>query len=132
MDKKNIDDEIIPQIAGDPNNEYINDLSNHEIDVIYENYYEKELLKKKKNILDMSLNEIIHNTINFIDNFQSDYSSKVYEYEYENITDKKNNIIKYLTAFGLYIRENDNIIYLGIILIILSFIIYLFSISTLA
>ena len=130
MDKKNIDDEIIPQIAGDPNNEYINDLSNHEIDVIYENYYEKELLKKKKNILDMSLNEIIHNTINFIDNFQSDYSSKVYEYE--NITDKKNNIIKYLTAFGLYIRENDNIIYLGIILIILSFIIYLFSISTLA
>jgi len=126
-----IDDESRPQIAGELNDEMVNELSNHEIDLIYDKFYQKDLSDKKKNIFDMSLNKIIHNTIYFLDHFQSDYSSKLYEVEMiEEDEKKKNTVMKYFIAFGLYIRENDNIIYLGIILIILSFILYFFSISS--
>lgn len=124
----NIDDEIRPEIAG----EYNNELSHHDIDLIYDKLYRKELYKSKKNIFDLTLNEIIEKTIGFLDHFQSDYSTKLYEVEMIEKDDsiKKNIIMKYFTAFGLYIRENDNVIYLGIVLVILSFIIYFFSIST--
>lgn len=127
---KKIDDEIRPQIAGELN-KYSNELSNHEIDLIYNKFYQTDLDKKNKTIFDLTLNKIIHNTIHFLDNFQSDFSSSLYEVELkENDIDKKNIFTKYLTAFGLYIREKDNIIYLGIILVILSFILYFFSISS--
>ena len=87
----------------------------------------------KKDIFEMTLNEIIHNTINFLDHFQSDFSSKLYEVELKDDDDnniRTSTVGQYITAFGLYIRENDNIIYLGIILVILSFILYFFSISS--
>ena len=119
-----------PQIA-EKVDKYTNDLSNHEIDLIYNKFYQIDLDKKKKNIFDLSLNKIIHNTISFLDHFQSDYSSKLYEVELlEEDEKKKNMVMKYFTAFGLYIREHDNIIYLGIILVIFSFILYFFSISS--
>ena len=119
-----------PQIA-EKVDKYTNDLSNHEIDLIYNKFYQIDLDKKKKNIFDLSLNKIIHNTISFLDHFQSDYSSKLYEVELlEEDEKKKNMVMKYFTAFGLYARENDNIIYLGIILVVLSFILYFFSISS--
>ena len=127
-DNTNVD--IRPQIAGELD-KYSNELSNHELDLIYDKLYQKDLDKKKKNIFDLSLNKIIHNTISFLDHFQSDYSSKLYEVELlEEDEKKKNMVMKYFTAFGLYIREHDNIIYLGIILVIFSFILYFFSISS--
>lgn len=119
-----------PQIAGELN-KFSNELSNHDLDLIYDKLYQKDLSDKKKNIFDLSLNKIIHNTISFLDHFQSDYSSKLYEVELlEEDEKKKNMVMKYFTAFGLYIREHDNIIYLGIILVIFSFILYFFSISS--
>ena len=127
-DNTNVD--IRPQIAGELD-KFSNELSNHEIDLIYDKLYQKDLSDKKKNIFDLSLNKIIHNTISFLDHFQSDYSSKLYEVELlEEDEKKKNMVMKYFTAFGLYIREHDNIIYLGIILVIFSFILYFFSISS--
>jgi hypothetical protein len=121
---------IRPQIAGELN-KFSNELSNHDLDLIYDKLYKKDLSDKKKNIFDLSLNKIIHNTISFLDHFQSDYSSKLYEVEIlEEDEKKKNMVMKYFTAFGLYIREHDNIIYLGIILVIFSFILYFFSISS--
>jgi len=127
-DNTNVDSR--PQIAGELD-KYSNELSNHEIDLIYNKFYQTDLDKKKKNIFDLSLNKIIHNTISFLDHFQSDYSSKLYEVELlEKDEKKKNMVMKYFTAFGLYIREHDNIIYLGIILVIFSFILYFFSISS--
>ena len=121
---------IRPQIAGELN-KFSNELSNHDLDLIYDKLYQKDLSDKKKNIFDLSLNKIIHNTISFLDHFQSDYSSKLYEVEIlEEDEKKKNMVMKYFTAFGLYIREHDNIIYLGIILVIFSFILYFFSISS--
>lgn len=124
----NIDDEIRPQIG----DEYNNELSNHDIDLIYDKLYKKDLYDNKKSIFDLTLNQIIQKTISFLDHFQSDYSEKLYEVDLieKDETRKKNSIMKYFTAFGLYIRENDNVIYLGIVLVILSFIIYFFSIST--
>jgi len=119
-----------PQISGELD-KYSNELSNHDLDLIYDKLYQKDLSDKKENIFDLSLNKIIHNTIYFLDHFQSDYSSKLYEVEIlEKDEKKKNMIMKYFTAFGLYIREHDNIIYLGIILVIFSFILYFFSISS--
>jgi len=120
-----------PQIAGELD-KYENDLSNQEIDMIYDKLYQTGQDKKEKeNIFDLSLNKIIHNTIYFLDHFLSDYSSKLYEVELlEEDEEKKNTMMKYLTAFGLYARENDNIIYLGIILVVFSFILYFFSISS--
>jgi len=127
-DNTNVDSR--PQIAGELD-KYSNELSNHELDLIYNKFYQKDLSDKKENIFDLSLNKIIHNTISFLDHFQSDYSSKLYEVELlEEDEKKKNMVMKYFTAFGLYIREHDNIIYLGIILVILSFILYFFSISS--
>jgi hypothetical protein len=126
----NTDVDIRPQIAGELD-KYSNELSNHDLDLIYDKLYQKDLSDKKKNIFDLSLNKIIHNTIYFLDHFLSDYSSKLYEVELlEEDEEKKNTMMKYLTAFGLYARENDNIIYLGIILVVFSFILYFFSISS--
>ena len=126
-----IDDDIRPQIAGELDDEMVNELSTHDIDLIYDKLYQKDLSDKKQNIFDLSLNKVIHNTIYFLDHFQSDFSSKLYEVEIiEKDDKKKNTIMKYFTAFGLYIRENDNVIYLGIILIILSFILFFLSISS--
>lgn len=124
----NIDDEPRPQIG----DEYNNELSHHDIDLIYDKLYKKDLYDNKKSIFDLTLNQIIQKTISFLDHFQSDYSTKLYEVDLieKDETRKKNSIMKYFTAFGLYIRENDNVIYLGIVLVILSFIIYFFSIST--
>ena len=80
----------------------------------------------------MKCSQIIQKTISFLDHFQSDYSEKLYEVDLieKDESRKKNSAMKYLTAFGLYIRENDNVIYLGIVLVILSFIIYFFNITT--
>ena len=126
----NTDVDIRPQIAGELD-KYSNELSNHDLDLIYDKLYQKDLSDKKKNIFDLSLNKIIHNTIYFLDHFLSDYSSKLYEVELlEEDEEKQNMMMKYLTAFGLYARENDNIIYLGIILVVFSFILYFFSISS--
>ena len=128
--KDNTNVNIRPQIAGELN-KFSNELSNHDLDLIYDKLYQKDLSDKKKNIFYLSLNKIIHNTISFLDHFQSDYSSKLYEVELlEEDEKKKNMVMKYFTAFGLYIREHDNIIYLGIILVIFSFILYFFSISS--
>jgi len=124
----NTNTDVRPQIS---ENVLVNKLSNQEIDIIYNNYYEKEKKDKKKNIMDQSINEIIHNTIYFLDHFQEDYQNKIYELELNKDYDYKNksSINIYLTAFGLHVRDNDNIIYFGIILIIISILIYFFSIS---
>ena len=124
----NIDDEPRPKIA----DEYNNELSHHDIDLIYDKLYKKDLYDNKKSIFDLTLNQIIQKTISFLDHFQSDYSEKLYEVDLieKDESRKKNSAMKYLTAFGLYIRENDNVIYLGIVLVILSFIIYFFNITT--
>ena len=90
--------------------------------------------KKNKTILDKSFGEVINNTINFFGNSLDSYNQKLIEAEFtKNIYDTEyeylNKLQKNLIAISLFIRDDDNIIYLGIIMIILSVLICFFNIS---
>jgi len=90
--------------------------------------------KQKETVLDLTLNQIVDNTVSMVGDFTKDYMLKIHEvnlesesYEEENIL---NNYKKYIVAFMLYLGDKDNILYFGIILVILSIILYFFNISS--
>ena len=86
----------------------------------------KDEPKKEKTVMDLKLNEIFENLVNVIADFQKEYSNKVYEIELEykinEIDGAYNNIKKYIFAFFLYLGDKDNLLYIGILLIIISII----------
>lgn len=107
-------------------------LNSHELNkmnTIIEEHYQT----KQSTILDKSLGEVMHNTINFFGHSYESYSEKVLEAEaIFNITSNgsyMSYLHKHLTAMVLFIRDDDNIIYMGIIMIILSVLICFFNIS---
>ena len=90
--------------------------------------------KKQDTILDKPFGEVINNTVNFFGNsfdtyqtklIEAQFTRKLYDTEHENL----NTIQKHLIAISLFIRDEDNVIYLGIIMIILSVLICFFNIS---
>ena len=110
-------------------------LTNHELDTLQKLHHEEHLKKKKKTIMDMKLNEIVENTVNFLAHFSRDYSHKLYEVDLDFKTQDNsggffNSLKRYLLAFTLYLGGNDNILYLGIILVVLSIILYFFNITS--
>tara|TARA_B110000285_G_C15019373_1_gene560741 strand:+ start:118 stop:546 length:429 start_codon:yes stop_codon:yes gene_type:complete len=86
---------------------------------------------KKKTIMDMPLKDIMKNTSNFVDNFNKDLAYNIRKVELENdLKDDFLSIIKkYILGFSMLASDKDNMIYLGIILIVMSIIIYFFNIS---
>lgn len=139
IEAKNIRDSIINR---DIENEVeLNDYSGYIASEIYakvgDDYKIIETNDKKlpKNIMDMKVSEISENTSTFFSDFQKDYSYQLYkvnlEFEKENVDQSNimNNIRMYLLALIYHLREKDNLLYMGVILIILSFFIYLFNIS---
>ena len=91
--------------------------------------------KEPDTILDLTLNEIIENTVEMVGNFSNDYILKVHEVNLESKLygeeeSSLDNIKKYLVAFMLYLGDKNNLLYFGIILVILSIIIYFFNISS--
>ena len=95
-----------------------------------------DIENKQKNvtILDMPLGKVINNTMNFFGNSVDTYYGKLIEAEvtqdmYETDNDFLKNLQKHLLAIVLFIRDEDNVIYLGIIMIILSVLICFFNIS---
>jgi hypothetical protein len=107
-------------------------LNSHELNkmnTIIEDHYKK----KQSTILEKPLGEVIDNTINFFAHSFDSYSEKVIEAEAILMIDSSDSYIgylkKHLTAFTLFIRDDENIIYLGILLIILSVLICFFNIS---
>jgi hypothetical protein len=121
-----------PQIDVDLRNAY--NLSLQEKGKI-DNLVKEEYSKQKKTILDETLGDILDKTFNFYGNFLVEYMEK---YEYADAlmnidageTNKFTNVILlHLTAISLMIRESDNIIYIGILLVMISIIIYFFNIS---
>ena len=122
-----------PQVSGmvDRFNKH---LTNTEIAYINKIYHKDNNIKKK-NIFEMELGEIMKNTTNFFNDFLSEYQNKIYDtelyYKDKNANNASlENIKIYIIAFVRYINESDNVIYLGIIMILISIILYFLNITT--
>ena len=95
---------------------------------------DRENNKKEETILDKPFGEVINNTVNFFGNSFEAYQTKLIEPELStNLYDTEHPYLdklqKHLIAIVLFIRDEDNVIYLGIIMIILSVLICFFNIS---
>lgn len=114
---------------------YLNKKIYSDID-IERNLVKKNESKKPNTILDLKLEEIIENFVGVIANFQKDYVYKLYEVDLEfQIMEEDDghfvNLKKYVIALMLYLGDKDNILYIGILLIIISIILYFFNITIL-
>jgi hypothetical protein len=86
-------------------------------------------------IFDLTLNDIIENTATMVGDFSNNYMLKIHEVTLESQLygeDESfmNNFQKYIVAFMLYLGDKNNLLYFGIILVIISIILYFFSISS--
>ena len=98
---------------------------------------ETEQMQNKKTIMDMRLKDIIGKTSYVTNHFWDDYKIKMSEIEiHEKLRDKnyKNsliNIIKiHILALIEYMKDNDNALYIGILIVIISIILYMFNITS--
>jgi len=111
----------------------LDSLNSHELNKM-NRIIDKEYKKKQGTILDKTLGEVINNTVNFFGNSFNIYHTKLIEAEFtQKLYDTEhpylNELQKHLVAIVLFIRDEENIIYLGIIMIILSVLICFFNIS---
>ena len=125
------EDEERPQISGNDGLKYASKYES----VVEEKILRDEKQKEKHTIANMTLNEIVENTIHMVANFGNDYKKHIYQvnqdFKLSGDPDNFLNVLKqYVLAFIMYISEKDNILYFGIILCFLSIIIYFFNIST--
>ena len=110
----------------------VDGLNAHEfsqVNKIIEEHYNKQ----QQTIMDMPLGEVINNTANFFNNSFYSYSDKLLEAEailkIKEDSSYTSSFQKYITAIILFIRDDENCIYMGIIMIILSVLICFFNIS---
>ena len=94
----------------------------------------EEYDKKQASILDKPLGEILTNTVNFFGNSYNSYSDKYLEAKfsrplYETEDPNLHQFQLHLMAIALFIRDDENIIYLGIIMIIIAFLICFINIT---
>lgn len=121
-----------PQIANTVDR-FNKELTNSEIAYINKIYH-KNNKSEKKTIMDLTMKEIMNNTANYFNEFPNEYSNKIYDTElhysdkYSEDMDFFDKLKIYIIAFVRYTTESDNIIYLGVILIIISIILYFISI----
>ena len=112
-------------------NKHFTNLTNHELHLA-KNLYTKDMRKESHTIMDENLGTILDKCINFVTYSIDDYNQKIDEAEL--IIDKYEDksifeIFKtHMLAISLFIRDKDNIIYIGIVMIFLSIIIYLSNI----
>ena len=132
---KNINHENKPiNTSNSAFNKNFKDLSNHDLHRI-KNFMDEEKNTKNKTILDQTLGETMNKTINFISLSNEGYMKSLYKAEtMEDVYDNDKNIYQtikvHLIAILLFIREDKNIIYIGIILIFFSMILYFMNITT--
>jgi len=94
-----------------------------------------EAKTKAKTVFDTPLGEVLDNTLSFATFSFESYMKKVYEAETLLSYDHKNpsvrdNVMNYIVGFGLFVREEGNALYLGIVCIMVSIIIYFLDITT--
>ena len=114
-------------------NKHFTNLTNHELHQI-KKMKKQNKDKKNKTIMDESLGKIMYKCINFLTYSFDDYTKKIYEaeiildrYDNQSFTDL---LQIYTTASVLFIKDKENILYIGIILIFFSIIIYFINITT--
>ena len=110
------------------------DLSNHELHQI-KKIHEKDHTKDPKTILDESLGNIMNKLVNFLTYSFDGYTKAYYEAEvmedvYDNDKSTYQMIKVHLISIILFMRKDENILYIGILLVLLSIIIYLVNITT--
>jgi hypothetical protein len=115
------------------NNKHFKDLSNHELNLV-KKIHEKDHQNIPRTILDEQLGEIMNKCINFLTFSFDGYTKALYEAEImEDVYDDKSayeSIKVHMIATTLFIRDDENILYIGILLVFLSIIIYLVNITT--
>ena len=120
-----------PQISGTVDR-FNKHLTNSEISYVNKIYHQDND-KKSKTIFDMKLGEIMANTSIFFNDFLMEYTNKIYDTELYYSDNNNNDFLEkikiYIIAFVRYINESDNIIYFGIILILISLILYFLNIT---
>jgi len=95
---------------------------------------EQEYDKKKLTILDKPLGDVLEGTVNFVSNSYNSYADKFLEAKFSKLlfqTDNEylNGLQIHLIAISLFIRDDENAIYLGIIMIIISFLLCFINIT---
>jgi len=124
-----------PQLSSaglEDTNVHLSELSNHELHNV-KNMYEKEATNEKKNLLDEPLGDIIDKTLNFFSYSFDNYMKSMYTAELTYKKELKDasffeKIYLLVSAFVIMLMTDQNMIYMGIILIFLSNIIYFTSI----
>lgn len=132
---KNLEEEIRPHPSSDSLfNKNFKDLSNHDLHRI-KDYMDNVKSVKTKTILDETLGETMNKTVNFLTFSFEGYTKAIYEAELmEDVYDNDKSIYQtikvHLIAIILFMREDQNILYIGILLIFISIVMYLMNITT--
>lgn len=129
--------ENIPQMSSaglSVNNKHFRDLSNHELNKI-KKMHMKDHSFKPRTILDESLGDIMNRLVNFLTFSFEGYTKALYEAEVmEDVYDDDKSMYQtikiHLIAIILFMREDQNILYIGILLIFISMVMYLMNITT--
>jgi hypothetical protein len=116
------------------NNKHFRDLSNHELHKI-KKMHMKDHSVKPRTVLDESLGDIMNKLVNFLTFSFDGYTKAVYEAEvmedvYDDDKSMYQSIKVHLIAIILFMRDDQNILYIGILLIFISMIMYLMNITT--
>ena len=133
---RDVSREVRPQMSGAglaSSNKHFRDLTNHELHKI-KKIHEEDHKIKPRTVLDESLGGIMNKCVNFLTYSFEGYTKKLYEAEImEDVHDDKTtyqSIKIHLIAMVLFFRDDQNILYIGILLVFLSIIIYLVNITT--
>jgi hypothetical protein len=134
---KDVSAETRPQMSGaglSQHNKHLSQLSNHELHQT-KSLHEKDHRKEVRTVLDESLESILDKTINFLVHSIDSYTEKIYEAELmANIhSEDKGYYTRFrvhLMAMIIFIRDDQNILYIGFLMIFLSIIIYFINIIT--
>ena len=135
---RDITKETRPQMSSagilEGSNKHFRDLSNHELHKI-KKMHMKEHSFKPRTILDESLGDIMNKLVNFLTFSFEGYTKAVYDAEvmedvYDDDKSMYQTIKVHLIAIILFMREDQNILYIGILLIFISMLMYLMNITT--
>ena len=136
--RKDMEDDSRPQIGEDYDRKVNDVLVNKEQEKIIQEYERSERKEEsqKKTIMDMPLKDIFQKTSETTDNFLEDYYIKLNSIKYDNKYgnfDENISWTDFITihslAFVEYMKDGDHTLYIGILLVFISTILYIFNIS---